>query len=358
MSEEENPPVRPKLIVPDAAQKGPKSQLLVPDAVDPPAGTLVTLEVEEQPALQLVTPGAVVPVAIEPVAIEPVVADAGDGFVVINEDPVETAPEPAAEPAAGTGPVKITAMTPPPVAAEVAEEVVEAEPVAEAAPVEEPVYEEAAPVAEAVYEEPEVAAEYAEPVAEYAEPVAEPAYQAPPPPPAADPVYQAPAEYYQPEVAQPVAPMMAPVLAPQVAPAVYQPAPAQNPYGQQQGYPQQGGYAPPQPGYGGMPGAAQGLQISQPKGVPGWALFLLGLLAGFLVTLSLFKFTALAEGLRPDLIERGRDLVKTARASSDQGEPDPPKPTPAPAPDEGAEAPVGEEGEAAEGGEEDAPADE
>ena len=78
-------------------------------------------------------------------------------------------------------------------------------------------------------------------------------------------------------------------------------------------------------------GAAGMPMVGQPSGVPGWALFLLGLLGGFLITLALFKYTALAEGLRPDLIEYGRSLIKDENAEAlkrgEEAEPAAPEPS-------------------------------
>jgi hypothetical protein len=84
-------------------------------------------------------------------------------------------------------------------------------------------------------------------------------------------------------------------------------------------------------------GAAAMPLVGQSTGVPGWAMFLLGLLGGFLITLALFKFTPLAEGLRPDLIQYGKDLVKRETPSDPSAavrNDDSPAPAPAPS-DEG-----------------------
>lgn len=182
--------------------------------------------------------------------------------VVSNEGSAEPVAGTEA-PAVGTGVVKITAMVPPSVA-EVEEEVVE----------------------EVVHQEPEPAVEYAEPAIEYIEP-------------AVPEVHQAPLVYQQPPVPQLETPAYPP---PTMAPPQPQP-----------GYQQPVGY---------VPAVVPPVQLgAQTKSIPSWALFFFGLLGGFLITLALFKFTALAEGLRPDLVERGRQLAKTALQSSDNETP-------------------------------------
>lgn len=243
MSEEQPP--RPKLIVPDEAAQAPKSQLLVPGAVE-----------GELPAEVPAAPGEVVPVAPE-----------AEGFVVINEEAVEQAQETTAS-------VNIVEMTPPPVEPVAAvEEAVAETPAVEPAVAVEQTYE--APALEQAYEAPALEQAYEAPPV-YQEPVQEqPAYQqsyaAPPPPPSAA-AYPPPGQVAAPPVGQ-------------VAPPV---AAAAAGYGQQQPM----------------------TMVGQSSGIPSWAMMLLGMLAGFIVTLLLFKFTALAEGLRPDLIEQGRGLMK------------------------------------------------
>jgi hypothetical protein len=65
---------------------------------------------------------------------------------------------------------------------------------------------------------------------------------------------------------------------------------------QQQAYTQQPGMQQPgmqQPGMQ-QPGAPM---VGQPKGIPGWAIFLIGFLAATLISIVIFKFTPVGEGL-------------------------------------------------------------
>ena len=138
---------------------------------------------------------------------------------------------------------------------------------------------------------------------------AEPVYQAP-----AEPVYQAPAEpVYQ-------APVESPLMAPQVAPtpqlyAQQQVNPYQNvqPYYQAYSVPPAAGAYPYQ--QQGMPANAptnQQVPVGQPRGIPGPVWALIGLIIGVLSALLIFKFMpiSVAENFRPDLVEKGKTLVK------------------------------------------------
>ena len=130
---------------------------------------------------------------------------------------------------------------------------------------------------------------------------AEPVYQAP-----AEPVYQAPAE--------------SPLMAPQVAstPQLYaqqQVNPYQNvqPYYQVYSAPPAAGAYPYQ--QQGMPANAptnQQVPVGQPRGIPGPVWALIGLIIGVLSALLIFKFMpiSVAENFRPDLVEKGKTLVK------------------------------------------------
>ena len=55
-----------------------------------------------------------------------------------------------------------------------------------------------------------------------------------------------------------------------------------------------------------MPGQPYAGGVGQSGGVPSWALILVGVLIGFLVAMSLFKFTSMGAALRGDLVEEGK----------------------------------------------------
>ena len=261
-----------------------------------------------------------------------------DQFTVINEDTGHAVVE---EPAA----VKITAMVPPTPEPETEPAVDDEDPpeesvavhedevvepviaVAMAAPpafAEEPV-EEIAAAGDYLAEEPPAQPEYADPQPEYAEPeYAQPEYAQPEQPayegyevPAEGYAAEAPTEtweqppaqqaYYDPAQQQAPVPPPVPVPAPSFAPPLPAPPPMQQQPRHQQ--PAQYGYAPPPvaPGYhmpGHMPGPYGGGFAPQ-RSVPGWALILVGVLVGFLVAMSIFKFTSMGAALRGDLIEEG-----------------------------------------------------
>ena len=143
----------------------------------------------------------------------------------------------------------------------------------------------------------------------------EPVYQAP-----VEPVYQAPVEpVYQ-------APVESPSIAAQVAPtpqlyAQQQMNPYQNVQPYQQTYqnvqPYQQTYSAPPPAGAypyqqGMPPNQQA-PVGQPRGIPGPAWGVIGLIVGAALALLIFKFLpiGIAENFRPDLVERGKNLVKT-----------------------------------------------
>ncbi len=138
---------------------------------------------------------------------------------------------------------------------------------------------------------------------------AEPIYQAP-----AEPVYQAPVEPVH----------ESPVIPPQVAPSPQMYAQQQpNPYQNVQPY-QQSYYAPPVAGaypyqQQGMPvnvpPNTQQVPVGQPRGIPGPAWLTIGLIVGVAVALLIFKYMPLdmASSFRPDLVDKGKALVKGAQ---------------------------------------------
>ena len=223
---EEQPPTRPKLIVPGAEPGAGSNKLVVPDdAANHPAPQLA-VPAEEQPP---VTPENV-PVVEEQVAQE-------------TEEVVE--------------PVKIAEMTPPP--AEEDGVVVEAA-AAEAAAAE------AAAAAEVLrqQQEAQLAAQQQE------------------------------AQQVQIAAQQLAAQQQAQMVAQQQA----QMAAQQQVYGQQ-------GMLPPGMQQQGVP------MVGQPKGIPGWAIFLIGFLAALLISIVVFKFTPVGEGLiGEDLKAKGWKKVK------------------------------------------------
>ena len=50
--------------------------------------------------------------------------------------------------------------------------------------------------------------------------------------------------------------------------------------------------------------------IRPTRNVPSWALILVGVLVGFLMAMTIFKFTGMGAALRGDLIEEGREKAK------------------------------------------------
>jgi len=353
-----NPALQSKLIIPGVESK-PKSQLLVPDAdVAAPGARLSIPGAGGQP-------GSPRPILVEEgIAPEgaPVDADeAGDQFMVINEDaaaPAEEEEEPA--------PVRITAMVPPPVepdpqadveafqeTAPVAEEEF-AEPVVAVAlpdPSEEEIFAEESPVEqEQAYAQPEYAEDqtYQQPYEDYED------YAAPEEPfagqapsetweqPQAQAAYYDPAQSpyqqgdYDPAQQQPHYPAPAPVPAPSFAPPRQSPPPPQHPPMHQQAHYGYGG-PPVAPGYqmpGQMPGGMYGRGFPPQRNVPSWALVLVGLLVGFLMAMAIFKFTGMGVALRGDLIEEGQRKAEKkyqAKIKSLQGgddEADEPEPEP------------------------------
>ncbi len=128
-----------------------------------------------------------------------------------------------------------------------------------------------------------------------------------------EPVYQAPVEpVYQ-------APVEPPLMAPQVAvtPQLYAQQ-QMNPYQNVQPYQQIYSAPPPAGAYPyqqGMPTYAppnQQAPVGQPRGIPGLAWGVIGLIGGAALALLIFHFMpiSIAENFRPDLVERGKNLVK------------------------------------------------
>ena len=128
-----------------------------------------------------------------------------------------------------------------------------------------------------------------------------------------EPVYQAPVEsVYQ-------APVEPPLMAPQVAatPQLYAQQ-QMNPYQNVQPYQQIYSAPPPAGAYPyqqGMPTYAppnQQAPVGQPRGIPGLAWGVIGLIVGAALALLIFHFMpiSIAENFRPDLVERGKNLVK------------------------------------------------
>ena len=181
---------------------------------------------------------------------EPAIGEAEQGeFTVIDEDTGET----------HTVPVKVSSMTPPPVAVAVADPEPEVAGEAEA---------EAAALAQAEAEEAaRQQAAYEAELAVYEQQKAE---------------YEAAQQRAAYEAAQ----QQAYFAVQQQAPQGYAP-PVQR-------APQAGAYAPrPMPGYSGMPMVVSG-------GVPGWALVMIGLLIGFVLSVLAYKFTDFGKMVRPD----------------------------------------------------------
>lgn len=235
---------------------------------------------------KLVVPGAE-PVAAAPVeeVVPPAIPDAsefgefgevepsaGDDFLILEEEPRE---------GGHVEPVQVAAMSAPEPEVYV-EEVLEPEPVAEVKPVK--ISSMVPPVAEG--DEP--AAVASEEIV-YEEPVA-----------AAEPIV-IPAEGAPRLVVPPVESVAPPLHAPPHAPPVEQHAPPPPPASAAgYGYPVQGGMPP-----GGVPGAEGHSTLLQQTGylptpqrsVPGWALMLVGILMGMVITILAVKFSPLGEML-------------------------------------------------------------
>ena len=125
-----------------------------------------------------------------------------------------------------------------------------------------------------------------------------------------EPVYQAPVE--------------SPLIASQLAPTPQMYAQQQvNPYQNVQPY-QQTYSAPPSAGtypyQQGMPTNVppnQQIPVGQPKGIPGPAWLVIGLIVGAAVGLLIFKYMPqdMAAGFRPDLVDKGKALVINANTN-------------------------------------------
>jgi hypothetical protein len=149
----------------------------------------------------------------------------------------------------------------------------------------------------------------------------EPVYQAP-----VEPVYQAPVEPVYQAPVEPVyqAPVESPLIASQLAPTPQMYAQQQvNPYQNVQPY-QQTYSAPPSAGtypyQQGMPTNVppnQQIPVGQPKGIPGPAWLVIGLIVGAAVGLLIFKYMPqdMAAGFRPDLVDKGKALVINANTN-------------------------------------------
>ena len=296
---EEEESNRPKLIIPESEDNKSQNRLLVPPS-DQEKGS-------DAPKPQLITPidQAEEPQAEEPQAEEPQA-----------EEPQAEEPQ-AEEP---TGPVKVVEMSPP-VATE--EEVIGQLPEQQEDDWMKDAYEQVADADRAaeVMGASGNEASFAEPNAEQS---VEPVYQAP-----VEPVYQAPVE--------------SPSIAPQVAPtpqlyAQHQMNPYQNqnvqPYQQtyQNVQPYQQAYSAPPPA--GVYPYQQGMQpnqqtpVSQPRGIPGPAWGVIGLIVGVAMALLIFKFMpiSIAKNFRPDLVEWGNN--KTQKSSEQKSQPSEPDAVP------------------------------
>jgi hypothetical protein len=271
---EEEESNRPKLIVPESEGNKSQNRLLVPPS-DQEAESF-------SPKPQLVAPidEAEEPQAEEPQAEEPQA-----------EEPQAEEPQ-AEEP---TGPVKVVGMSPP--ATE--EEVIGQLPQPQEDDWMKDAYEQVADADRAAEVMNESGNEVSS-VEANVEQTVEPVYQAP-----AEPVYQAPVE--------------PPLMAPQVAatPQLYAQQ-QMNPYQNVQPYQQIYSAPPPAGAYPyqqGMPTYAppnQQAPVGQPRGIPGLAWGVIGLIVGAASALLIFHFMpiSIAENFRPDLVERGKNLVK------------------------------------------------
>ena len=245
---EEQPPARPKLIVPGTEPGAGSNKLVVPDDASNHPVPQLAIPADEQPPM---TP-ANVPVVEEQVAQE-------------TEEVVE--------------PVKIAEMTPPP--AEEDGVVVEAA-AAEAAAAEAAAAE-AAAAAEVFRQQQEAQLAAQQQEAQLAAQQQE-----------AQQMQIAAQQLAAQQQAQMVAQQQAQMAAQQQA----QMAAQQQVYGQQ-------GMLPPGMQQQGAP------MVGQPKGIPGWAIFLIGFLAALLISIVVFKFTPVGEGLiGEDLKAKGWKKIK------------------------------------------------
>ncbi|MDB4783048.1 hypothetical protein OAG39_00355 [Verrucomicrobiales bacterium] len=260
---EEEESNRPKLIVPGSEGNKSQNRLLVPPS-DQEAES-------SSPKPQLVAP---IDQAEEPQAEEP------------------QAEEPQAE--EPTGPVKVVEMSPP--ATE--EEVIGQLPEQQEDDWMKDAYEQVADADRAaeVMDESGNEVSFAEPNAGQS----------------VEPVYQAPVE--SPSIAAQLAPT--PQLYAQQQMNPYQNVqPYQQTYQNVQPYQQTYSAPPPAGAYPyqqGMPPNQQA-PVGQPRGIPGPAWGVIGLIVGAALALLIFKFLpiGIAENFRPDLVERGKNLVKT-----------------------------------------------
>ena len=269
---EEQPPARPKLIVPGTEPGAGSNKLVVPDDASNHPVPQLAIPADEQPPM---TP-ANVPVVEEQVAQE-------------TEEVVE--------------PVKIAEMTPPPaeedgvvVEAAAAEAAAAEAAAAEAAAAEAAAAEAAAAEAAAAAEvfrqqqEAQLAAQQQEAQLAAQQQEAQLAAQQQ----EAQQVQIAAQQLAAQQQAQMVAQQQAQMAAQQQA----QMAAQQQVYGQQ-------GMLPPGMQQQGAP------MVGQPKGIPGWAIFLIGFLAALLISIVVFKFTPVGEGLiGEDLKAKGWKKIK------------------------------------------------
>jgi hypothetical protein len=278
-----DPPQKPRsrLIVPGKADK-PRTRLIAPaiDSAGMGAPEVAASEEEETDGEAAVgVPVSVAPLTPPPVAGgaeedgedgEPPIGEAEQGeFTVIDEDTGET----------HTVPVKVSSMVPPPVAVAVADPDPVPEPAADPNA-------EARALAEAEAAEAErQQAEYEAELAAYEQQKAE---------------YEAAQQQAAYEAAQQQA-----YYAAQQQQAQYPPPPHALPRAPQSGgYPQR-----PMPGYGTMPVVMGG-------GVPGWALIMIGLLIGFVISVAAYKFTDFGKMIRPD---SKRPVEQTSTITRDAG---------------------------------------
>jgi len=290
---EEEESNRPKLIIPESEENKSQNRLLVPPSdqekeSDVPKPQLITpIDQAEEP--QAEEPQAEEPQAEEPQAEEP------------------QAEEPQAEEPAGS--VKVVEMSPPVKEEEVIGQLPQ--------PQQEDdwmkdAYEQVADADRAAEVMSELGNELSSPE-QNVEQTVEPVYQAP-----VEPVYQAPVEpVYQ-------APVESPLIASQLAPTPQMYAQQQvNPYQNVQPY-QQTYSAPPSAGtypyQQGMPTNVppnQQIPVGQPKGIPGPAWLVIGLIVGAAVGLLIFKYMPqdMAAGFRPDLVDKGKALVINANTN-------------------------------------------
>lgn len=285
MSEEqENNAPRPRLILPGgAATDKPRTRLIAPaTAVPEPEEIYEEIAQEEEQYVEEIAeeaPVAAIP-HVTPLAPPPQqteeepdedLGEAEQGeFTVINEDTGET----------HTVPVRVSSMAPP--ASEIQEES-DSEPEASYA---EPAQEEEAPDfgGYATYEDQQAAIAYEEAQQqayyEQQQQARHPRLQVP------QMVTHAEAPQYQ-QQQQPTQ---------QFAQPQHQQYQGYPPQQQQTAFPPVGGYNPAH--YPQAPGHHYP-QIAASRGVPSWALILIGLLTGFIIAVILFKFTDFGPMLRP-----------------------------------------------------------